>query len=157
LKNYLLSFRDVQLPDLSAPPPSYAQHTENPTKVKCPESRITQRKRILEGVEKFGITATDAPQWSWSKLECQTWLSVLLTAKLDYTIIEALEISEKLEGFGPNLYSRRISHWAELLGQEDAKAVYYWVLQFREFEGALPEGIVIVHGSKSLNGEYRSR
>jgi hypothetical protein len=153
LKNYLLSFRDVPFPDLSAPPPSYVQHTETPTKEKCPDSRITQRKRILEGIEKFGITATDAPQWSWSKLECQIWLSVLLTTKLDYTIIDALEISERLEGFGPNLYSRRISHWAELLGQEDAKAVYFWILQFRDCEGAVPEQVLVTHGNENLDGD----
>lgn len=95
------------------------------------------------------ITAEDTPQWGWTKTECQEWFFALLTTKLGYTAIDADAMAAKLDGFGPNIYMRTSGTWGELLGnEEEGLGVYVWVLESRDWEGAVPEGILLRHGGQ---------
>ncbi|TVY42007.1 hypothetical protein LSUB1_G002090 [Lachnellula subtilissima] len=89
------------------------------------------------------IEAGDAPQWKCRKTECQEWFFALLSTELEYMAIDADEMVESLDGFGPNIYMKTAKTRGGLLGNEkDGLGIYGWVLETREREGAVPEKIV---------------
>ncbi|TVY21066.1 hypothetical protein LARI1_G001246 [Lachnellula arida] len=93
------------------------------------------------------IDADDTPQWEWTKAQCQEWFFELLTTKMGYAAVDADAVATKLDGFGPNIYLRMAGTWAELLeNEEEGLAVYVWVLERRDREGGVPNGIVLKHG-----------
>jgi len=95
------------------------------------------------------IQATDTPQWEWSTAQCQEWFYAFLIEKFNYSPENALATSAKLEGFGPNIFSRRIHKWRELLGEEDGEGVYNWLLAVRHQKGAFPKNLRVLHGVSS--------
>lgn len=85
---------------------------------------------------------TDVPQWEWSKTECQTWIYLFLTIKLNYEPAKARGAASELDGSGPNLYHRTLADWRLLLGAEDGRGVFLWLFNLRGREGAVPETIL---------------
>jgi hypothetical protein len=65
------------------------------------------------------IKPSDAAQWTWTALQCKAWQFSLLTASMDYDPTEAEVLVPRIEGFGPNMYSRDRKSWIELLGYEN--------------------------------------
>jgi len=95
------------------------------------------------------IQATDTPQWEWSTSQCQAWFYEFLISKLDYAPEAAGEVAGKLDGFGPNIYSRTVRDWRELLGHEQGEGIYSWLLGVRRQEGAIPRNLGMSHGGRS--------
>lgn len=101
------------------------------------------------------ITASNTPQWHWSKLQCKAWLFAVLTTYMDYDATTAEAIVSKLEGYGPNIYSRTKESWTELLGYENGNGLYLMLLSIRHQKGAIPRNVNMNHGyppSKQTKG-----
>jgi hypothetical protein len=75
--------------------------------------------KVPHGPTTSNIKPPDAAQWTWTALQCKAWQFSLLTASMDYDPTEAEVLVPRIEGFGPNMYSRDRKSWIELLGYEN--------------------------------------
>jgi hypothetical protein len=87
------------------------------------------------------IKASDTPQWRWTTLQCKAWLFAVLTTYMDYDAAGAEAIASRLEGYGPNIYSRTTESWAALLGRENGNGLYLMLLAIKRDKGAIPRNI----------------
>jgi len=56
-------------------------------------------------------------------------------------------MAKYLDGFGPNIYGNTPFDWMNMLGDEDGRAIYTWILALRNKEGAAPPGMIFPHGT----------
>jgi hypothetical protein len=92
------------------------------------------------------ITASDIPQWTWTKDQCIEWVTEILVEKCGHERADArskAEVSMAEGGFGPSLYLRAATTWAENLGKGDGNAIHALLLSYRHMKGAVPSGIDI--------------
>jgi hypothetical protein len=92
------------------------------------------------------ITASDIPQWTWTKDQCIQWVTEILVEKCGRQRADARnkgELSMAEGGFGPSLYLRAATTWAKHLGKGDGNAIHALLLGYRHMKGAVPSGIDI--------------
>ncbi len=92
------------------------------------------------------IEASDTPQWRWSSLQCKVWLYVTLRNYMNYDAADAEAVAMRLDGFGPNMYTRSLKSWQELLGYENGSGLYVLLVGVRHLDGAVPEGLDLESG-----------
>ncbi|KAF4633798.1 hypothetical protein G7Y89_g4315 [Cudoniella acicularis] len=124
LKSLSRSRNPSTSPDAPQPPPP-------------PYSTSSLQPLSLKGAN-LQIQATDVPQWEWTRAQCQEWFAQILIVKMNYSVEEAAAIADKLEGWGPSIYTRRIQDWEEILGRPAGVALYVSLVRLRRKEGAVP-------------------
>jgi hypothetical protein len=99
------------------------------------------------------ITASDIPQWTWTKDQCIEWVTEILVEKCGHERADArrkAEVSMAEGGFGPTLYLRAATTWAKNLGKDDGHAIHALLLSYRHMKGAVPSGINIYQKPKEV-------
>lgn len=99
---------------------------------------------VSDGSEKKTITASDTPQWLWSKSQCQEWLVAVYTTYLQYPPNEAVQLASKFEGFGPNIYLAGKQRWENLLGKDGGSGLFALICCMRYKEDAVPKNAKLV-------------
>jgi hypothetical protein len=75
---------------------------------------------------------------------------------MDYDAAGAEAIASRLEGYGPNIYSRTKESWVELLGYENGNGLYLMLLSIRHEKGAIPRNVNINDGYPPLKQAIRA-
>jgi len=99
------------------------------------------------------ITASDIPQWTWTKDQCIEWVTEILIEKCGHKRADArrkAEVSMAEGGFGPSLYLRAANTWAKHLGKDDRYAIHALLLGYRHIEGAVLSRIDIYQTTTRL-------
>ncbi|TVY40773.1 hypothetical protein LOCC1_G007551 [Lachnellula occidentalis] len=113
----------------SAPP---AYNCETPQK---------QARKIKRQKKEKPITATDVPQWKWTKSECQEWYRCIFVKYLGHSDGIAEYVAKEISGWGPSIFSRNEKDWTRLLGEGRGPAMYNLIYKVRRKRGAIPWGI----------------
>jgi hypothetical protein len=119
----------------TSPPPPYAE---------C-DPALPEQVPVTEN----SIKATDIPQWIWTNAQCREWLFAVCSESLGLGVEESKAISEKFEGYGPNIYCLKFEDWLNILGSNPmgrAYSVYSTLLSIRHEKGAVPKNVVLNHG-----------
>jgi hypothetical protein len=66
-----------------------------------------------------------------------------MSDKLGYCSEEAAAIAMRLGGFGPNIYLRNSSEWEELVGADNGRGVYAFIMGLSDEPEAVPPTIFI--------------
>jgi hypothetical protein len=128
---------------ISESPPPY----RSPSKANPPAEGIPE-------APKRPIEASDIPQWEWTTAQCQEWFFAVLVTKLGYMEPEAEIMAANLDGFGPNIYTRTIQKWKDILGEDQGEGIYTWILDKRHQKGAVPRRMKMAHGVRRGQGAF---
>jgi hypothetical protein len=69
---------------------------------------------------------------------------------MDYDAASAEAVVSRLEGYGPNMYSRTKESWIELLGYENGNGLYLMLMSIRNQNGAVPKNVKMNDGYPPL-------
>jgi hypothetical protein len=125
-----------------SPPPPYAEG-----------DLILLEQAHASGIEQVStlgteIKATDTPQWIWTNAQCRAWIFAVCSKNLGLGVEESKIISEKFEGYGPNIYCLKFENWVDIFGSDNpsrAESVYSTILGLQDEEGAVPKTIRLQH------------
>ena len=95
------------------------------------------------------IAPTSVPQWLWTNAQCREWVFQLCVETLGLSVEESRSISDRFDGYGPNIYTMTTAGWEGLLGtKQRGCGVYSAVLSMRDRKGAVPKNVRLTHAGQ---------
>jgi hypothetical protein len=80
------------------------------------------------------IKPSEAPQWTWSTIECRMWLLRLLRDYMDLEPDVAVRYALKFDGQGSTLLRQPVETWMADFGDYVGGIIYNTIMEFHESE-----------------------